>query len=137
MHTSIPIFALLPVATASIFGTCTPKTTQAPELNKMIYPTTLTEVHSCTQNFSAIVPPFFDRTQFSNHEQTLTTLQPLPSEPTSFPYTHVVTVKGVLSRTEWIGGGQGLIVSFISTVTDVDTTVWETGKVARAEATPV
>jgi hypothetical protein len=135
MHTSIPILTFLPVATASIFGTCTPKTTHTPELNKLIYPTTLTEVHSCTLNWSAIVPPFFDRTQFSNHEQTLTTLQPLPREPTSFPYTHVVTVKGVLSRTEWVGGG--LVQTTVSTVTDVDTAVWETGKVARAKATPM
>ena len=137
MHTWIAILAVLPEAIASIYGTCTPKPTQGPELNTMIYPTTLTEVHACTQNFSAIVPPFFDRTQFSNHEQTLTTLQPFLSRPTSFPDTHVVTVKGILRRTEWVGGGQGLIQTFVSTVTDVETVVLESGNIARAGATPV
>jgi hypothetical protein len=48
-----------------------------------------------------IVPPFFNRKMFSNHEQTLTTLQPFPSEPTLIPYSHTVTIWGVLGRTEW------------------------------------
>jgi hypothetical protein len=137
MHMSISVLALLPVVAATIWGTCTPKTTRTPDLNTMTYPTTLTEVYSCTHNFSMIVPPFFDRTEFSNHEQTLTTLQPFPSKPTSFPYTHAVTVRGVISRTEWIGGGQGLVQTFLSTVTDTETIALETGKAAGAYATSV
>lgn len=138
-----PIFlTLLPLVRATIIGTCSPKTTPMPSLNFMTYPTTLTEIYSCTHNFSNIAPPFFDRTIFSNHEQTLTTLQPFLSKPTSFPYTHVITVKGVLSRTEWVTAGWdvrqtfgNVRQTFLSTVTDVDTVVLETGKAVRAAAT--
>jgi len=137
MHTPISILTLLPMVGATIWGTCTPKTTWKPDFNTLTYPTTLNEVYSCTHNFSIIAPPFFDRTQFSNHEQTLTTLHPFPSKPTLFPYTHVVTVEGVISRTEWIGGGQGLIQTFLSTVTDIEAIALETGKAARAEAMSV
>ncbi|OAG07820.1 uncharacterized protein CC84DRAFT_1173418 [Paraphaeosphaeria sporulosa] len=135
MHTSLPLLALLPVAAASIWGTCTPQTTQTPPVSTRTYPTTLTEIHSCILNFSAVVPPFFDRTQFSNLDQTLTTLAPFPRAPTSIPWTHAVTVEGVLSRTEWVGGG--LVQTFVSSVTDVETVVLDTSMALEAEATPV
>ena len=115
----VSVLALLPAVGAAIFGTCTPEVTRVPNFGTFIYPTTLTDILSCTQNFSMIAPPFFDRTWFSNHEQTLTTLQPFQSEPTIFPYTHVVTVQGVLSRTEWVNGG--LIQTVVSTVTETET----------------
>jgi hypothetical protein len=137
MLTSISILTLLHMAAATIWGTCTPKATRTPDLNTMTYPTTLTEVYSCTHNLSMIAPPFFDRTEFSNHEQTLTTLHPFLSKPTLFPYTHAVTVCGVISRTEWIGRGQGLRQTFLSTVTDIETVTMETRKVARAKTTSV
>jgi hypothetical protein len=142
MHASIPILTVLPMAAATIFGTCTPKTTPAPNLARMTYPTTMTEIYSCTLNASSTVPPFFDRIFYTNHEQTLTTLRPYLSRPTSFPDTRVVTVSGVLSRTEWVGplqppsgptlSGIGRHVTFISTVTDVETVVYERENAARA-----
>ncbi|KAH7401004.1 hypothetical protein DE146DRAFT_654603 [Phaeosphaeria sp. MPI-PUGE-AT-0046c] len=135
MHAPISILTILPAVTATMFGTCTPKPMRTPDFNAIQYPTTLTEVYSCTQNASMIAPPFFDRTIFSNHEQTLTTLQQFPTKPTSFPYTHVITVWGVLSRTEGVGVEQGMGLglgpgaTFLSTVTDVETIVLETGLV--------
>ena len=135
MYSSLSFITILPTVSATIIGTCSPRTTPMPNLNSMTYPTTLTEVYSCTHNFSNIAPPFFDRTIFSNHEQTLTTLQPFLSKPTSFPYTHVITVKGVLSRTEWVTVGRDVRQTFLSTVTGVETVVLNTGRTAGAETT--
>lgn len=125
MHLSLSAFTLLPTVIATIWGTCTPKATQTLDFNTMDYPTTLTEVYSCTQNYSSAVPPFFDWTVFSNQEQTFTTIQTFNSKPTLFPYTHSVTVGGALTRTEWVGSG--LHQTFLSTVTVVETIVLETG----------
>lgn len=130
----ISTLTLLPAVTATIYGTCTPSPTQAPNFDAITYPTTLTEVYSCTQNLSWVPVPFVYWTAFSNHEQTLTTLQPFPSRPTSFPYTHVVTVQGVLSRTEWVGVAEVVTQTFLSTVTDVDTVVLETRKTEATSA---
>jgi hypothetical protein len=132
MHTTLSILTLLPVASATIWGTCTPKATRTLDLDRLTYPTTLTEVYSCTKTYSSIAPPFFDRTVFSCHEQTLTTVQPFPSEPTLFPYIHAVTVWGVLTRTEWVGAGSHQ--SWLSTVADVETMTLEA---AKAEATSI
>ncbi|PVI00998.1 hypothetical protein DM02DRAFT_654899 [Periconia macrospinosa] len=115
---------------------CPPKATQIPNLN-MKYPTTITEVHVCTINESIIVPPFYDRTMHANGEKTLTTLQPFPTRPTSFPYTHAVTVSGVLTMTEWVGEGSGVHPSWVSSIMSVESRVLETGNAAAAETTSV
>lgn len=131
MYMSISILTLLPVVTATISGTCTPKS-QIPDLDRMEYPTTFIEIHSCTLNVSTLIADYTGI--WSNHEQTLTTVQPFPSKPTSIPYTHVVTVSGVLSRTEWFFAG--MLNSVVSTVTEIETRVLETKEAVTAELCP-
>ena len=133
MHTIISILTLLPIAGATLIGTCKPTATRKPDFDSMTYPTILTDVYSCTQNLSITTPPFDLWEVYSNHEQTLTTLQPFSSKPTLFPYTHVITVQGVLRRTEWVGHGVGITQTTTSTVTDVETMTIETDRVATVE----
>ncbi|PVH97852.1 hypothetical protein DM02DRAFT_657919 [Periconia macrospinosa] len=131
MYMSISILTLLPVVTTTISPTCTPQP-QIPDLENMTYPTTFTEVHSCTFNTSTWGPNY--PTTWTNHEQTFTTVHPLPSKPTSIPYTHVATVSGVLTRTAWAYWGGN--VTTTSTVTETETRVLETTEVELIQQCP-